>query len=84
MAAPGERGVLTQVEVIHPDGKTAIVTLLFPRVLAGKRWMGINVCECGESIHYSWDQGRAVQKATCSACGIVFVVKKTAQTEDGS
>jgi hypothetical protein len=46
--------------------------------------MGINVCECGESIHYSWDQGRAVQKATCSACGIVFVVKKTAQTEDGS
>lgn len=80
-ADSGERGVLTRVEVIHPDGRSVFMTLLFPRVLAGKRWMGINVCECGEGIHYSWDQERAVQKAPCSECGIVFVIKKPVQEE---
>lgn len=75
-----QRGILTRVEVIYPDGRTASRTLVFPRVLTGKRWMGINICECGEGIQYR-DEGRAVQKAPCSACGIVFVVKKPVQEE---
>lgn len=76
-----ERGVLTRVEVIYPDGRTVSRTLLFPHVLTGGRWMGINICECGEGIHYSWDEDLAVQKAPCSACGIVFIVKKPVQEE---
>lgn len=76
-ANPEERGVLTKVKVTYPDGRAVIRTLLFPSVFAGKRWMGINICECGEGIRYIWSEDRSFQKAECAACGIVFVIEKS-------
>lgn len=38
--------------------------------------MGINICECGESIQYDREEDHTLRQAVCSACGIVFAVKK--------
>lgn len=72
----GGRGFLTKVEITRPDGTAELRTLLFPSTLTGERWMGINICECGESIQYNWDEEHAFRTAVCSACGIVFVIQK--------
>lgn len=73
---PKERGVLAKVEVTYPDGRTVLRTLLFPNAAGDKRWMGINICECGESIQYDREADQTLRQAVCSACGIVFAVKK--------
>lgn len=72
-----DRGYLARVEVVRPDGRTQLLSLRFPGTFDGKRWMAINVCECGESIHYDWDDNHTFRKAVCPACGIIFVIKET-------
>ncbi len=80
MAAEGmDRGALARIEVVYPDGRTKILPLDFPSVFNRPQWLGINMCECGASIRYAWDEAHTRREAVCPACGIVFVVKKPVQ-----
>jgi len=71
-----DRGALATIEIIYPDGKTKVLTLDFPSVFDKTEWFGINVCECGASIHYGWDEAHTHREAVCRACGIIFSVRK--------
>lgn len=71
-----DRGALATIEVIYPDGRTKVLSLDFPSVFDKTEWLGINMCECGASIRYDWDEAHTRREAVCPTCGIVFLVRE--------
>lgn len=71
-----DRGALATIEVVYPDGRTKVLYLDFPSVFEKTQWLGINMCECGGSIRYEWDDAHTRRQAVCPACGVTFLVRK--------
>jgi len=71
------KGALGSVELIYPNGRKRKFSLEFPSLFAGSRqWVGLNVCECGGEIHYAWEETHTTRSATCSACGVIFILTR--------
>lgn len=49
-------GALAVVDVLYVDGRKEQIRIGFPRSFDSAQWIGINECECGAGIKYSWNE----------------------------